>query len=151
MRKLETTYYLGYGANRDPEMMEAIIGSKPKSLGSIAIIGMELVVQKLSQITDDILPTSPIPQSPRQIIDSAWGKDSGFEAYGIRKDPNSSVDTTLYEITPRKRKLILEWKLVPYGWYDETTIPVELPDDSLVHAKTEAFLRGQEVDRGVDG
>lgn len=148
---METILYAGYGANRDLEMMQAIIGDTPKVLGTVAIKGVELCVQTQAQITDEVLTTAPAPLSPRQIIDGAWGMESGFETYAIRPKEGSEVSATLFELTPLQRALVAEWEMIEFGWYDRQTVSVEHEDGTHLQAQTEGFFSNQEIDRVVDG
>jgi hypothetical protein len=147
----ETLLYAGYGANRDLEMITAIVGDAPKVVGSVAIQGVELCVQTQDQITRDISDTAPAPLSPKQVIDRAWGEKSGFETYAIRPQQSSSVNATLFELTQMQRDLIAEWELVEFGWYNQMSVSVVLEDGSQVQAVTEGFAEGQDVDRVIDG
>src|SRR4051812_23050748 len=117
MANTEMILYAGYGANREPEMLEHIIGRVPNVLGKVAILDVELCVQKLSQVTQDVAETAPVPKSPHAILVEAWGDDAAFETYASRKKNGSIVDANLFEITPEERALIAEWEMIEFGWY----------------------------------
>lgn len=99
-------YFFGYGADRDPEMMKAIVGRVPKG-EEAAISGFELCVQSLADV----------PFKAQQIIKQSW--DHSFKSYAIRpaRDMTSVVTGTMWELTPRERKLIDNWELTGL-WYD---------------------------------
>lgn len=147
----ETVLYVGYGANRDSQMMEAIIGGTPKILGRAAIQDVELCIQRHDQITDTVVATAPAPLSPKQIMVGAWGENSNFEAYAIRPKEGSTVAATLFELTQLQRDLVAEWELVEFGWYDHMSAGVTLEDGTKLEAVTEGFTRDQAIDRTVDG
>lgn len=151
MSTSETLLYAGYGANRDLEMMKAIVGDTPTVVGGVAIQDVELCVQRQDQITNEVSDTAPATLSPKMVIDGAWGKKSGFETYAIRPHEGSSVSATLFELTHPQRDLVAEWELVEFGWYNQMPVMVVLEDGSQVQAITEGFVQGQDIDRVVDG
>lgn len=75
-------FYFGYGANRDPKMMEAITGKK-NLVGRPAVLkGYSLCVQRLDQVPDTIAPSAPAPVSPRTILKDNWSPT--FTSYIIK-------------------------------------------------------------------
>lgn len=151
MSASEKLLYVGYGANRDLEMMQAIIGDTPKVVGSVAIQDVELCIQSQDQITSNRSDAAPAPLSPKEIIDNAWGDNSGFETYAIRPHLGSIVSGTLFELTQLQRDLVAEWELIKFGWYDDMSVTVTLDDSTQLEVVTEGFTSGQEIDRVVDG
>lgn len=147
----ESILYAGYGANRDPQMIMAIVGDTPKTLGTVCIQDVELCVQRIEQITDNTVDTAPAPLSPKHIIDGAWGEQADFETYAIRPAQGSTVSATLFELTPLQRALVAEWELIEFGWYDRMQVDVDLEDGTKIQAETEGFVSNQDIDRTVDG
>lgn len=74
--------YFGYGSNRDLAMLAAIIGRDEIEGIKGKMLGHELCVQKLNNIPDLVLPTAPVPQSPRFILQREFGDN--FELYVTR-------------------------------------------------------------------
>ncbi len=90
--------YFGYGANSRKEMMEAITGNK-NLIGKPAVLsGFTLCIQRLDQVLDTILPSAPVPISPRKILDESWGNT--FTTYMIKPKEDSEVEGTVWELTP---------------------------------------------------
>ncbi|MDB5175696.1 MAG: hypothetical protein JWM81_554 [Candidatus Saccharibacteria bacterium] len=147
----ENILYAGYGANRDPEMIRAIVGGVSTIIGNVAIHDVELCVQRYDQITDDVSDAAPVALSPKQIINSAWGEQSNFETYAIRPSQSSTVSAVLFELTPLQRALVAEWELIEFGWYDRMNVTVELEDGTTLQAETEGFANDQHIDRVVEG
>lgn len=148
----ETMLYVGYGANRDLDMIRAITGQDPEVMATdVKIKDVELCVQELKQITDEVSPSAPEPISPLEIMGPAWRNKGKFETYGIRPQPGSEVGATLFRLTKEQRAAIAEWELVPFDWYQIMSVDVALPDGAVIQAETEGFNNNQAIDRVVDG
>lgn len=147
----KSTLYVGYGANRDEAMIQAITGQKPEVVAKdVKIQDAELCVQQLDQITDKVFTEAPEPVSPLDIMQTAWGKKR-FETYAIRPKTGSTVTATLFKLTAPEREGVAEWELVPFDWYQRMRVSVELPDGTIIPAETEGFIKDQRVDRVADG
>lgn len=140
--------YFGYGANRDPKMMEWITGNK-NLVGKPGILkGYKLCVQRLDQIPDTVAPTAPAPYSARaNVISGGWPET--FESYIIKKDAQGKVHGTIWELAPQDRELVRDWELIDFGWYKDIT--AETTDGKKVTVETEGLREGQKIDREVDG
>ncbi len=102
---VDEVQYFGYGANRDPEMIKAIIGRLP--IGYPAkFYGFELCVQTWKEM----------PQNVRDILTSSW--DPSFRTYCARATNNSSlyIKGTVWELTREERRIIDSWELTGI-WY----------------------------------
>ena len=143
--------YFGYGANRDPKMMEWITGNKTLVGRPGVLKGYTLCVQKLSQVPDSVFPTAPAPFSARaNIIAGGWTQT--FTSYNIKEDPKGEVYGTIWELSPQDRELVRDWELIDFGWYkDIKDITAETEDGQRVKIETEGLREGQEVDREVNG
>lgn len=140
--------YFGYGANRDPKMMEWITGNK-NLLGKPGILkGYALCVQRKDQVPDEILPTAPAPLSARRLLDN-WPET--FESYTIKKDPNQEVYGTIWVLTPQERELVRDWELLDFGWYKDIAAKAQAEDGQVLDVQTEGMRDDQEFDREVDG
>lgn len=142
--------YFGYGANSQKEMMEAITGNK-NLVGQPGILrGFKLCIQKRDQVPNTVFPNSPVPISPRRIIEENWGQE--FETYMIK--PGEEIDKvmgTIWELTPLERELVRDWELVDFGWYKDIKGKVVTQDGKEIEIQTEGFRESQEVDREVNG
>ena len=116
--------------------MKAITGRSPKGQPA-HLEGFELYVQKLGNI----------PELPQNILRKAWGRS--FKSYVIRKG-EGRVCGTLWEITPEERKHIINWELIPEGWYKDANVIAILEDGKRIHAVTE-IIENQPIGRFVDG
>lgn len=146
-------YYAGYGANRDPGMLEAIIGARPWLVGRVALLNVELCVQRIDQTPGIVAPGAPSNVPVRELLEQeeSWGKGGDFETYAIRPQGSSLVDGTLFGLTAEERELVAEWEMIDYGWYDAMQVMVRAESGLEFEAQTEGFMRGQPVDRVVDG
>lgn len=141
--------YFAYGANRDLRMMRAITGSQ-ELVGHLGILkGYTLCVQKLNQVPDIVLKTSPAPISPRALLKESW--PDTFESYIIKPDPKGEVSGTIWELTPLQRKLVRDWELVDFGWYKDIDASAVTTDGQVIQVQAEGLREGQEVDREING
>jgi hypothetical protein len=143
--------YAGYGANRDLKMMQAITGNS-NLVGKEAILrGVELCVQGFDQIPDIILPTAPIPRSPKSIMIGPWGENSDFQTYVIRYSSAGEVACRIFEISPLERALVAEWEMIAFGWFKEMNLKAYLEDGSEIAVTTEGLNDDGLIKRVVDG
>jgi hypothetical protein len=146
--------YAAYGANRELEMLRAIVGEDESlvQIGEILILDVQLGVQEFKDMPDEVIGLSPNALSPKGLITRAWGnKDVDFKTYVIRPKANSEVRGVLYSLTNEQRSRVAEWELIEYGWYDRMMVKVKKDDGSVIEAETEGFNRGQVVSSVVDG
>jgi len=144
-----TIKYFGCGTNRDPEMMEHMIGRKNIKGESGKLFGFDLCIQKATQFRDEIPENSPADISPRDIILQVWGPD--FEMYVSRPNPDAIISGTIWHITPDELELIREWELVDYGAQEEAKGIAINSKGETVEVITQSFLKSQpEIDRVVD-
>lgn len=129
---IEEVQYFGYGANRSPEMMEAIIGRVPEGFPA-KISGFELCVETW----DDI------PEPARHILSGSW--DNTFRSYCVRPSGNlrSSVKGHVWKLTREERRLVDNWEMTGL-WYNvfifqypvspnqEVQIEIQVIDDPKV-------------------
>ncbi len=143
--------YFGYGVNKDWQMMEMITKNRALSGTPAVLKDWELCVQRIDQVPDVVVPDSPAPVSPRQILKGSWpneGRD--FVSYTIRPAEGKEVHGTLWELTEEERELVRNWELIDFGWYKDAVVKVEV-DGQVVEVQTEVLRDGQEVDKVVDG
>lgn len=101
-------YYFGYGANKDIEMLEAIIGRRPE--GEKAVLkDFELCIQKWEEI----------PEKARETLKKHWNKD--FRSYVIKPSKGKQVSGMLWNITESEHKHIEKWELHNI-WYEPVKI-----------------------------
>lgn len=72
--KIRIVHFFGYGADREPDLIEAVIGYKPLVLGPAILNDYQLRIQSIREITDK-------GHNPRKILQGAWGND--FKSYII--------------------------------------------------------------------
>lgn len=124
----DTIQYFGYGANRDPEMMRAIVGRVPE--GKFATVsGFELCVQNWDCI----------PEAAQHMLSGSW--DETFRSYVLRPTTNSStkkVRGMIWKLTPEERRLVDNWELTGQ-WYhvfrlqsDETNLEIQVVENQPV-------------------
>ena len=141
--------YFSYGANSRKEMMEAITGNK-NLVGKLAILkGFALCVQRLDQVPDAVLSSSPVSLSPKKILEESWSDK--FRTYMIKPKENSEVEGMVWELTPQERELVRDWELIDLGWYKDMRVKIITEEGKEIEVETEGFREGQEVDREVNG
>jgi hypothetical protein len=141
--------YFGYGANRDPKMMEWITGNKSLVGRPGVLREYSLCIQRLDQVPDTLVPSAPVPISPRKILEGNWPQT--FTSYIIKKDSEGEVAGTIWELTEEERALVADWELIEFGWYKYINARAETEDGQQVSVQTEGLRDVQEVDRIVDG
>lgn len=116
--------YFGYGANRSPEMIHAIIGRNPKGFPA-TLDDYELCVQ----VWDEI------PLAVQKILEKPW--DSNFRTYCIRAAKGSVVTGKGWYLTRFEfEKLVGEWEM--HGlWYKPVKVQVRDRDRRIFNAETE--------------
>lgn len=141
--------YFGYGANRDPKMMEWITGNK-NLVGTQGVLkGYRLCVQRLDQVPDSVFSTAPVNVSPKEILEESWKED--FETYIIKPDANSEVAGTIWELSSQDRELVREWELIDFGWYKDMKGKAVTKDGKEMDVQTEGLREGQGIDKEVHG
>ncbi|NCU43897.1 hypothetical protein EOL71_02935 [Candidatus Saccharibacteria bacterium] len=114
-------------------MIAAVIGRKPKNIGSATLYDYQLCIQGL----DDI-PTSGA--NPREILREAWGDT--FISYTIRHHKGEKVTGTIFKMTAYERKMLDAWELVPEGWQDSIVVRVKAEDGAIYRARTQCLPNG---------
>ncbi len=113
--------YFGAGANRDAEMMEAIIGRRPEGQPA-TLHGYDLAVQYWSDINEDVKSRLTL-----------WSAEDNFRTYFIRRSEGKSVKGMVWYITEDERRLVENWEF----WYTPITENVVLEDGQTVEASAE--------------
>jgi len=103
--------YFGYGANRDPEMMKAIVGRVPQ--GTFATVSdFELCIQDWPCLLPKV----------QEMLTPSW--DTNFKSYVLRASTNAStrkVRGMVWNITKEERHMIDNWELTG-EWYHVFTL-----------------------------
>jgi hypothetical protein len=155
----EPTRYFGYGENTSQEMMEAIIGRRPKGYVAVAY-KWELVV----------LSWSDIPEMFKNRLMKRWRfygglfekpSESSFRTYAIREAIGEAGDSVVqgyvWLVTQKERDLIKEWKLVPRkacsdpSWYAVDEISVNTFFGERTRKATTEIINQWNVGKVVDG
>lgn len=134
-----TVEYFGYGANRTPEMIEAIIGRIPEGYPA-TFSGFELCIQTWDEI----------PESAKKILSPPWDKTS--KTYVVRPTNTSSkfVKGTVWKLTRQERAIIDNWEVTGH-WYkmyvmqftkgdERTQIEIQVIDDPKIKKVINATL-----------
>jgi hypothetical protein len=129
-------HYFGYGANRNPDMMKAIVGRKPKGY-SAALEGFELCIQSWGNI----------PKNVQKLLAPAWGP--GFKSYCVRPTRDKVVRGKVWILNEAERKLIDAWELTDY-WYRPVVVHFNEPNNKSVQVEIQ-IVDNVEIDKLVDG
>lgn len=109
----EMIQYFGYGTNRNYDMMVHMVGRESIEGIPAKMPGYELCIQKLNDISNEVMKDAPAPQSPREIVRGAFNED--FELYIIRPNADTETYGTIWYLTPNELKLVHEWELLEFG------------------------------------
>lgn len=120
--------YFGYGANKTPQMMGAIVGKVPKNSIPIHLEDYELVVQGPNQFSKEVRAIVGIHRSPEEV--------ATFSTYAIRPKAGETVLGTLWFLTPLERELVDNWELNNGLWYTKTDVSIKVLADTIT-ASTE--------------
>lgn len=125
---IDTVYYFGYGANRDPAMMQAIIGRIPEK-HEAKLFGFELGIQSWSDI----------PEKVRQRLAPGW--DETFRSYVVRPTQNASdyVKGVIWKLTRHERSLLDAWELTG-DWYTPQVTQYETAQGHAVQMEVQAVV-----------
>lgn len=130
--------FFGYGADRDPEMMKAIIGRVPKGYPAV-LEGFELCVQTWDEI----------PKEAKKILSPPW--DHNFSSYILRPTlkPFKKVRGIIWLITPHERKLIDNWEITG-KWYQVFLLRIKTNDDIPKQIEIQV-VNDQNIKKTVNG
>lgn len=116
-------YYFGFGANKSPEMINAIIGRKPEGF-PVFPDDYELCVEKWDELNE----------TAREHLSGSW--DKSFSSYTIRERIGSRVYGTCWKVTKKERELIKDWELCGI-WSRSVKVVVSDSDGNLFPTETE--------------
>ena len=143
LSRIRRVYFFGYGADSEPDMIQAITGHKPRVVGVALLADYELRVQHLSEITTK-------GANPQAILRKGWG--GSFKSYVIVPSPGHVVKGTLFKVSLHDRHLIDNWEFVGQGWYDKAFVAVQLNDSGKVYsAETQVLAPGQDAAQPASG
>lgn len=147
----ELVTYFGYGANRDPRMIAAILGKQENELVGRegVLVGYELAVQTLAEIPGEVSSGAPKQTSPRDILRDAWGED--FQSYVVRPNPEGRVAGVAWQLTPDEVERMKDWELLDFGWHEMHNTYARTDECESMAVITEAVSTAEPVDRLVDG
>lgn len=147
----ENVKYFGYGANRDPKMIAAILGMAEADVkGTPAFLeGYDMAVQRLDQVPDSVSPTAPANISPRDLLMESWGED--FLSYVIMPNPEGRVSGVIWELTSDERERMRDWELVDFGWYEDCEGTARTANGQVILVMSQRLGIQQSVDHIVDG
>lgn len=119
MRKLDTPNinFFSYVKGDDEEMIAAIFGRKKIRHENATLQGYELCIQTAKDITDKILPTCTLSQSPREILTEKRGPK--FELYTIRPNPNKNLRGVIWHVSLPEYEHLREYELIACGMSED--------------------------------
>lgn len=119
MRKLDTPRinFFNYVKGDDEEMMAAIFGRKKIHHENATLQGYELCIQTAKNITDKILPTCTLSQSPREILTEKRGPQ--FELYTIRPNPKMNLGGVIWYVSNEEYEYLREYELIDCGMSED--------------------------------
>lgn len=143
LSRIRRVCYFGYGPNRDPEMIRAIIGRRPRVIGPAVLLDHRLGIQKLTDV-----PITGL--NPRRTLLHAWG--SNFRSYVAQPHAGSEIKGTLFKISLHDRHRIDTWELIPDGWCSKEIVAIRLDSShKLYSAETQVLGARQQPSRIVNG
>ncbi len=115
--------YFGYGANKSPDMMEAIIGRKP--------IGFSAVLKDYELY---VLGYNDFPRKARDKLKEKWSTE--FRTYCIRPKIGKKAIGKAWYLTPLEREFVRAWEF----WYKSVPVKISDKDGKIWKAETEVIL-----------
>jgi hypothetical protein len=103
--------YFGYGANKDPEMIEAIIGRRPSGFAA-GLADYQLCIQRWEEI----------PKNVQDELRGNWSEVDDFATYFIRPAAGFEVTGWAWSITDTERRRIDTWEMNDGFWYKTLTV-----------------------------
>lgn len=134
----KTIKYFGYGSNADKDMMVHMVGREDLRGEPGKLIGYQLCIQSLDQIRDIILPTSPLKESPRQIVRGGFGDK--FDLFIAVPKPDAITYGTIWDLTPDEIDLVKNWELVDFGMQEEVQAMAMNSKGELIQVETQAVI-----------
>jgi len=110
-----TIYYFGFGANKDRDMIEAIVGRKLSGRQAF-VEGFDLVIQSLDDIAEPA----------RTVLRKAWG--DVFQSYALKRGSNV-VYGMLWDVTRKDLGHIATWELESENWFKQIEVLATLEED----------------------
>lgn len=119
MKKLNTPNinFFNYVKGDDEEMMAAIFGRRNIQHENATLQGYELCIQTAKDITDGILPNSPIPISPRALLTKKRGPN--FELFTIRPNPKKNLRGVVWYVTNEEYENLRNYELIDAGMSED--------------------------------
>jgi hypothetical protein len=133
-RENKTILYFGYGANASGEMMEAIIGRKPKGF-TAQLKDYELWIQLWQEI----------PSNVRNILGIDWNSD--FKTYCISPQRGGLVNGRVWLLTPKERRLVSNWEF----WYQPIKAQARMQGGKLKTVETEMIRKRASEGKKMNG
>ena len=130
--------YFGYGSNADKDMMAHMVGRDDLKGEPGKLIGYQLCVQSLDQIRDTVPPTSPIKDSPRELIRRSFGDK--FDLFVAVPKPDAVTYGTIWDLTPDEIDLVKEWECVDYGMQEEVEAMAMDSKGDIIQVETQAVV-----------
>lgn len=130
--------YFGYGSNADKDMMVHMVGREDLKGEPGKLIGYQLCVQSLDQIRNIIPPTSPLKESPQQIIRKGFGDK--FDLFIAVPKPDAVAYGTIWDLTPDEIDLVKNWELVDFGMQEEVQAMAMNSGGELIQVETQAVV-----------
>jgi hypothetical protein len=130
--------YFGYGSNADKDMMAHMVGREDLKGEPGRLVGYQLCVQSLDQIRDIVPPSSPIKESPQQLVRRSFGEK--FDLFITVAKPDAVAYGTIWDLTPEEIDLVKEWELVDYGMQEEIQAMAMNSNGELIQVETQAVV-----------
>ena len=118
MKKIDKDIkYFSYVKGDTEKMMAAIFGRKNIRHEKATLLGYELCIQTIKDITDKVLPTCPFNVSPRAILLKNRGLE--FELYTIRPNPKKDLKGNVWHVTPKEYECLRDYELIDCGMSED--------------------------------
>jgi hypothetical protein len=125
--------YFAYGANRSPDMIEAIVGRKPDGYPA-KLEGYELCIQEWEEIPIEI----------QEILRNNWGLK--FRTYCMRPREGSTITGQVWLLTEAERQSVKNWEF----WYQPIEVQVEGQEGTISGVETE-MINDPKIKHVVEG
>lgn len=137
--------YFGYGIMAQREMLETLTQRPLEQVSYPSmhthLLDYRVVVQRLQDIPDKEVEYEGVRLQPRSVLRENYGPT--FETHNMIKQPGARAYGVIWKVTERELRLIREWQLEPWGWFEAVKGLSIRIGDRTVHCHSE-MLRGEQ-------
>jgi hypothetical protein len=142
--------FFSYVVKENIQMLQALFGRKKLLFEDAELPGYELCIQTVNEVSDEIVPGSPLELSPRGIIDKYFGPD--YELYAIRPNPNKKVSGKIWYVSTEEYEYLREWEMIEDGMSEDITAKAVTANGDSVSIRTYGLVKNaNRISKVIEG